>query len=209
MDIFDKLANWISRQWQIFRLHREISKLQKNLDHIYKQLGKDYVDTHKNDPDDLNKDLIDQAVTLQKAIDEKNAVIDEMRGIVRCVACNERIPRDSVFCPYCGMRQPDPEVKVVRYCSNCGTKLEVDEVFCHHCGTRIPQDDAPTEEIVLRAGIVEKEKPAAVEKKKDEDIVVPQILKKPEAVNLEEVKKEEKKPAEKKLEEEKDDFEKK
>jgi ribosomal protein S26 len=176
MNIFNKIGAWLQKQWSIFQLKRQIRKLQKQLNKIYQDLGKDYVDTHKNDPDDINHELIEQAVTLQKAIDEKNASIDEMRGIVRCVACGERIPQDAMFCPYCGMRQPDPEVKVVRYCPHCGTKLEVDEVFCHHCGTRIPQDDAPTEEITLRKPVKEQEKPVPVEK--TQSIVIPESVKK-------------------------------
>lgn len=173
MNIFQKFGDWLEKQLRIFRLQREVSRLQKQLDEIYGKLGRDYVDTHRNDPDDLNHDLIEEALHLRNAIAEKNSAIDEMRGIIRCVACGERIPEGSAFCPYCGMRQPDPEVRVVRYCPTCGTKLEVDEIFCHNCGTRIPQDDAPTEEIHMRREVSEDTDtivvPEAFRKQKEEE----------------------------------------
>lgn len=149
MEFINKIIEKIRRQLSIWELEIQIRKLKKELGRIYTKLGQDYVETHRNDPSDLNKDMIQEAVRLEKAIAERQGSIDEMRGIFRCAACAERIPNGALFCPYCGMRQPDPEVKVVRYCPECGTKLEVDELFCHHCGTKIPQDDAETEEIVL------------------------------------------------------------
>lgn len=151
MNILEKALTWIRKQYEICRLSLQIHSLKKQLNMIYRDLGSDYVDTHRNDPEDLNREQIAEAVRLRKAIAEKESSIDEMRGIVRCAACGSRIPNGALFCPYCGMRQPDPEVKVVRYCPECGTKLEIDEIFCHHCGCRIPQDDAVTEEIVLHS----------------------------------------------------------
>lgn len=171
MEMFDKAISWLKKQYAICRLSLQIRSLKKQLNVIYRALGEDYVDTHRNDPDDLNRDQIAEAVRLRRVIEEKESSIDEMRGIVRCVACSSRIPNGALFCPYCGMRQPDPQVKVVRYCPECGTKLEIDEMFCHHCGTRIPQDDAATEEIVLRRPVNDRtdekteEKPEKEEKK--------------------------------------------
>lgn len=156
MDIVGKIVNWFRKEIEIIRLQWQIHTMKGQLSHIYEKLGEDYVAVHRNDPDDLNADMIQEAVRLQKGIRERQSSIDEMRGIVRCAACGERIPNGSLFCPYCGMRQPGQKVKVVRYCPECGTKLEVDEVFCHHCGARIPQDDAVTEEIVLHQNQPEK-----------------------------------------------------
>lgn len=166
MKILEKILAWIRKQYEICRLRLQIRSLRKQLEVIYRDLGKDYVDTHRNDPDDLNSEQIAEAVRLRKAIEDKESSIDEMRGIVRCAACGSRIPNGALFCPYCGMRQPDPEVKVVRYCPECGTKLEIDEIFCHHCGCRIPQDDAVTEEIVLHRPVNDEvHKPEAADQK--------------------------------------------
>ena len=163
------MLNWLAKQWNIFKLSIQISGLKRKLNKIYLELGKDYVDVHKNDPDDLNKEKIENAVHLEKEIKQRVQSIDEMRGILRCIACNERIPNGSVFCPYCGLRQPDPEINIVRYCSECGTKLEVDELFCHHCGAKIPMDNEETEQMLLSrpVKVEEKEEPVKVEEKKD------------------------------------------
>ena len=158
MNILNKAVDWLKKKYEIVRLTMQIKSMKKDLNKIYRVLGEDYVDVHRNDTEDLNYEKIEEAVRLQKAIAEKETSIDEMRGIVRCPACGSRIPNGALFCPYCGMRQPDPEVQVIRYCPECGTKLEIDEKYCHHCGTKIPQDDAVTEEITLRAPIEKKEK---------------------------------------------------
>lgn len=169
MNIVKKAIDWVKKQFSICKLKIQIRSLRKQLNVIYRSLGEDYVDTHRNDPDDLNKDLIDKAVRLRKEIEERQDSIDEMRGIVRCIACNSRIPNGSLFCPFCGMRQPDPEVKIIRYCPECGTKLEVDERFCHHCGCKVPQDDAVTEEIVLRRPVNERKTEEKKETKEKEE----------------------------------------
>lgn len=150
MQVIHKFFQYITDFFVVCKLKLEIRSLEKKLKSIYAKIGSDYVVTHQNDVDDVNRDLIIQAISLQKMIEDKNAHVDEIRGIQRCVACHSRIPNDALFCPFCGMRQPTPEVKVVRYCPTCGTKLEMDELFCHHCGTRIPDDNAVTEEIVLK-----------------------------------------------------------
>ncbi len=158
MNTLQKIIDWIKKRFEIIKLSNQIRKLNKPLQKIYQELGQDYVATHKNDELDLNYDKIQMAVEIENQIKEKQTEIDEMKGIIRCVACGERIPNDSTFCPYCGMRQPEPQVKVVRYCSECGTKLEIDERFCHHCGAKVPEDDEVTEEIQLRAPVTEEGK---------------------------------------------------
>lgn len=164
------MLNWLQKQWKVLQLSFQIASLKRKLNKIYQELGKDYVDVHKNDPNDLNKEKIDSAVYLENQIKERVHTIDEIRGILRCVACNERIPNGSLFCPYCGLRQPDPEVSIVRYCPECGTKLEVDELYCHHCGAQIPQDNEETEQMVLSrpVHISETEKAVKVEEKTSE-----------------------------------------
>lgn len=164
MEYLNKFIDWLNKNLSVLNLNWQIRNLNKELTKIYARLGEDYVETHRNDPNDINKDLIDEAVRLQKAIHDRRTTIDELRGIRRCAACEERIPSEALFCPYCGLRQPDPEVSIFRYCPECGTKLEVDEKYCHQCGAAIPQDDVMTEEMSLaRPVIVEEEKAVPVE----------------------------------------------
>ncbi len=150
MNIFEKIGKWFRDQAQLIRLKYKISKVRKKLNRIYKDLGKDYVREHRYDPEAAGKELLQEAIRLETEIEGYESDMDTIRGIVRCISCKERIPNGASFCPYCGIRQPEPEVKLIRFCPTCGTKLEVDEIYCHHCGTRIPEDDAVTEEIVMR-----------------------------------------------------------
>lgn len=47
-----------------------------------------------------------------------------------CRNCRREIPKDVLFCPYCGMQKQ-------KKCSNCGKDIKSDMLFCPHCGTKI------------------------------------------------------------------------
>lgn len=48
---------------------------------------------------------------------------------MKCKYCNNEIDEGSVFCGYCGKKQPE-----VKYCIKCGQEISPDDVFCGFCG---------------------------------------------------------------------------
>lgn len=47
-----------------------------------------------------------------------------------CYNCKREIPKDAMFCPYCGTQKR-------RTCSNCSKEVGNDIVFCPYCGTKL------------------------------------------------------------------------
>jgi len=54
----------------------------------------------------------------------------------KCPDCNQAIPKESKFCPYCGHQQ-----LVFDQCVNCGKNLPPNARFCPRCGR--PADEKP------------------------------------------------------------------
>ncbi len=62
---------------------------------------------------------------------------EEKEATVRCPECDNTIPADARFCPYCSHQQV-----VMRQCINCGKNLSLNARFCPRCGH--PADEKPT-----------------------------------------------------------------
>ncbi len=61
---------------------------------------------------------------------------EEKSATVQCPECENRIPADARFCPYCSHQQV-----VMRQCINCGKNLSPNARFCPRCGH--PADAKP------------------------------------------------------------------
>ena len=48
---------------------------------------------------------------------------------MKCKYCGKEIDEGSVFCGYCGKKQPE-----VKYCIKCGHEIGLDDAFCGYCG---------------------------------------------------------------------------
>ncbi len=52
-----------------------------------------------------------------------------------CEGCDNRVPADARFCPYCGHQQVRRH-----YCRNCGNDLSAGSQFCPRCGYPVDED---------------------------------------------------------------------
>ena len=49
---------------------------------------------------------------------------------MKCQYCGQEIDEGSVFCGYCGKKQPE-----VKYCIKCGQEIGLEDIYCGYCGT--------------------------------------------------------------------------
>jgi hypothetical protein len=59
---------------------------------------------------------------------------------MKCKFCGKEIEESSVFCGYCGKKQP-----IVKYCIKCGREIGIEDVFCGYCGAPQNVVEAPRE----------------------------------------------------------------
>lgn len=59
---------------------------------------------------------------------------DTSAEVQRCT-CGHALPPDSLFCPYCGEKVPEP--KAEPRCPKCNSLLEKECAFCPRCGTKL------------------------------------------------------------------------
>jgi len=64
---------------------------------------------------------------------EDNSNIDHTERMTICYNCNEIIPADSKYCPYCGR-------ELTVKCPNCGNIIMSHFLFCNKCGKKRDQN---------------------------------------------------------------------
>jgi len=62
-----------------------------------------------------------------------------------CPDCQNHIPTDAKFCPYCGHQQ-----LVIKQCGNCGKNLTASAKFCSRCGH--PAEEKPQPKFCSKCG---------------------------------------------------------
>ena len=62
-----------------------------------------------------------------------------------CPECQNKIPTNAKFCPYCGHQQ-----LVIKQCNNCGKNLTANAKFCSRCGH--PAEEKPQPKFCAKCG---------------------------------------------------------
>jgi len=90
---------------------------------------------------------------------------------MRCLNCNNTIPDDSSFCPFCGA-----DLSEHLCCGGCGTHLDKDMLFCPKCGAKNTPAKEPTETLLCEVLTSRNEHKATKKRKPSKALVVVAIL---------------------------------
>lgn len=150
MPLFDDLSRKITKAGQtavqktkdmadLAKINSAISTEEGNLDNLYYQIGKLYVERH---PDTSEKEFAEIIVTIRETshkIAEYRQQAQDIKGVKRCEKCGAEVPAGAAFCNACGTPLPQQstvEMNMIR-CSKCGSMVVSGTRFCTSCGSPI------------------------------------------------------------------------
>lgn len=133
------------------KLNSTISDEEKRINATYSQIGKLYVELHREDGEEAFSELLGVIREAEEKISSCQKQIQDMKRTMRCEKCGAEVPRDSLFCSTCGaqiVREKEPAD--VPRCDKCGAPITDWMRFCTTCGNPLPQP-ANTKEVGMES----------------------------------------------------------
>lgn len=129
---------------EVNRLNGQVSEQERLITQLYTQIGKDYYETHKEDPEECVQTSVEGINIAKQKIEELKVQIIAVKGAVTCPKCGAEISKGTVFCPQCGEKiPPAPEAPVpadMVKCPKCGNTMQKGQKFCISCGSALPAE---------------------------------------------------------------------
>lgn len=171
MAFFDDISKKLSQASQnavgktkdsadIFKLKNEISEEERKVVALYNEIGRLYASMHYEDYEPAFNDLMLRLKESVKAIELRQAQIQNIKNVTTCSNCGAEISRDSTFCSVCGNKKADRVDMVTPRCASCGNPIEAGSKFCTFCGTPIAVPAEPVAP-VAPVNFVQPEAPVA------------------------------------------------
>ena len=153
MDFFDKLGKKASEAYKVTadktgkiaketKLKFKMGELKSKIEDIYEEIGKKVYEKHVKKEEISANDLLEEC----KQIDEMSAEIEkirqeclELKDKKQCQKCFKEIDKNMKFCPECGAKQEEEDVKEVEV-------LEKPEVKEETSMSEEPKDEEIAEE---------------------------------------------------------------
>lgn len=129
------------------KLNSEISDEERNIQNLFNQIGRLYVEKYRENPDEDFSHYINSIRASEEKIRDYRKQIQDIKGVQKCPKCGAEVPAGASFCNNCGspMTKPapaaDPAPQSTVKCPNCGTKLPEGTNFCVECGTPLGKDE--------------------------------------------------------------------
>ena len=117
MAFFDKITKSVSEASQktvnktkeladTAKLNSTISGEEKKLNNLYLQIGKLYVDLHREDCEEAFAEKISEVNAAEEKINDLKQQIRDIKGVQVCEKCGADVAAGSSFCTVCGNEMP-------------------------------------------------------------------------------------------------------
>ena len=128
MDFFNKLGKKVSETYDATaektsklakeaKLRMKMNENKSNINDLYKEIGKKVYEKHLREENiDIKSELAEECSkidALSAEIESALKEILELKDKKQCIKCASEIELSATFCPKCGEKQPEEEVKVV------------------------------------------------------------------------------------------------
>lgn len=151
MGFFDNLGKKASKAYDVTaektskiakeaKLRMKINENKSDVNDIYKEIGKKVYEKHIREENiDIKTELEEECTkidVLSAEIETCLKTILELKEKKQCENCHAEIDLDNTFCPKCGARQPEIEVKeaeVVDIENNSENSSDSEESNCSEC----------------------------------------------------------------------------
>ena len=128
MEFFDKLGKKASEAYKMTadktgkiaketKMKFKIGELRSQINDIYEEIGKKVYEKHvKKEEISMKNDLEEECTKIDVLSDEIESLLKqclELKDKKQCPKCFKEIEKDAKFCPSCGAKQEETEVKEV------------------------------------------------------------------------------------------------
>ena len=135
---------------EITRLSSESRSVAGEIEDLYREIGRVYVDSQGTDGVTLAP-LCAKVAELRDRLESLERQKLQLRNQNRCPSCGAVMGKGARFCSSCGRRMPEsapetepaPTAEDVDYCPECGAMRKDQDEYCAVCGHDF---SAPTEE---------------------------------------------------------------
>jgi len=133
MDIFDKITETANKTYKYTaektskfaketKLKMQIAENRAKIEDIYEEIGKKVYQKHiREEKIDIKDDLLDQCAKIDeiaKTIEQSRLKILSLKDKRQCEKCAKEIDTSFKYCPECGEKQTDDEVREVEILNN-------------------------------------------------------------------------------------------
>ena len=159
MEFFDKLGKKASEAYKMTadktgkiaketKMKFKIGELRSQINDIYEEIGKKVYEKHvKKEDISMKNDLEEECTKIDVLSDEIESLLKqclELKDKKQCPKCFKEIEKDAKFCPSCGAKQEETEVKEVEILEDIETtEVEDDDLI----DNQINIEDVEKEEI--------------------------------------------------------------
>ena len=158
---YDATAEKTSKIAKEAKLRMKINENKSEIKDIYKEIGKKVYEKHVREENiDIKTELEEECTkidVLSAEIETCLKSILELKEKKQCENCHAEIELDNTYCPKCGAKQPEIEVKEAEVVEMENDLQDSDDSEKSNCSECSKENENPSEEIKEESGESNKE----------------------------------------------------